>query len=572
MMLTLSVLRCPDAVPPETKRITGGEFRIGRGPDNDWIMPDPDRMMSKKHCVVAFRNGGWAIADTSTNGTFLNRDAEPIGSGQIRGLQDGDRIRFGAYEIEVRIDQESAFTQPRAASGFGGSQSSPFDDPFGDDVFATRPPPAETFSSSAFGNDPLFGGPSPKESVTMPVRYDPMAPPTDDDFFANPTVPDHSPSFGDAFKPPPVAPKLIPDDDWDLGLPVSQPARPAPPPFVPTPLPPQNFAPLPPPPAFAPPPAPAPSFAPPPPPSAAPAPAFAPPPAPAPPAAEYPFPQPVFLPQPQAAPAQSYPVPQQLPVAGLTAPASAAPLPQNFAPAPAAPPPQNFAPPQAAPPPASPFVEPRDAAPPPAYAAPPAPPAAPPAGAENLLAAFLAGAGMAARQPENPEATMRALGAAFRAMVSGIRQALIARASIKGEFRIEQTMIRARGNNPLKFSADDEDALSALLGVGRRIDVTPDAAVADALRDMRLHELATVAAMQGAVRTLLAGLDPAKLLAEATGGMLPAQKRAKAFDAYEKLHDSVTRALADDFDSVFGKAFARAYETALRDISAKDSA
>jgi type VI secretion system FHA domain protein len=188
------------------------------------------------------------------------------------------------------------------------------------------------------------------------------------------------------------------------------------------------------------------------------------------------------------------------------------------------------------------------------------------------LAAFLAGAGMAARQPENPEATMRALGAAFRAMVSGIRQALIARASIKGEFRIEQTMIRARGNNPLKFSADDEDALSALLGVGRRIDVTPEAAVADALRDMRLHELATVAAMQGAVRTLLAGLDPARLLADATGGMLPAQKRAKAFDAYEKLHETVTRALADDFDSVFGKAFARAYETALRDISAKDSA
>ena len=64
MTLTLSVLRCPDAVPPETKQVSGGEFRIGRGQDNDWIMPDPDRMLSKKHCVIAFRNGGWAIADT----------------------------------------------------------------------------------------------------------------------------------------------------------------------------------------------------------------------------------------------------------------------------------------------------------------------------------------------------------------------------------------------------------------------------------------------------------------------------------------------------------------------------
>jgi type VI secretion system FHA domain protein len=571
MTLTLSVLRCPDAVPPETKRISGGEFRIGRGPDNDWIMPDPDRMLSKKHCVLAFRNGGWAIADTSTNGTFLNRDTDPIGNGQIRGLVDGDRIRFGAYEIEVRVEQESSFAQPRPSGAYGASQSSPFDDPFGDDVFATRPPPAETFTSSAFGNDPLFGGPSPKESVTMPTRYDPLAPPTDDDFFASPTVPDHSPSFNDAFRPPPVAPKLIPDDDWDLGLPgvptpVSQPRPPAQ--NAAPPL--QSFSPLPLPQAYPPPPPPPPDpFQP-----------YTAPPQPPPPTG-FPGPQPVVSPPPaqtdspfslpQATP--NDPTPQQRPGSIYTPP------PQAFSPHPVPPPPaspQSFAPPPAAVP--SPFAEPQDlAAPPPPFT--PAPPPAPPqpAGATaapgnaDLLAAFLAGAGMASRMPENPAATMTALGAAFRAVVSGIRQALIARSSIKGEFRIEQTMIRARGNNPLKFSADDEDALSALLGVGRRIDITPEAAIADALRDMRLHELATVAAMQGAVRTLLAGLDPAKLLAEATGGMLPAQKRAKAFDAYEKLHETVTRAFADDFDSVFGKAFARAYETALRDISVKDA-
>jgi len=547
MTLTLSVLRCPDAVPPETKRVTGGEFRIGRGPDNDWIMPDADRMLSKKHCVVAFRNGGWAIADTSTNGTFLNRDAEPIGPGQVRGLRDGDRIRLGAYEIEVRIAEENIVPPPRATGALGGGQNSPFDDPFGDDVFAPQAAPAETFTSSAFGNDPLFGGAAPNPSVTMPARYDPMAPAAEDDFFAGPTVPDHSPSFGDAFKPPPVAPKLIPDDDWDLGLPVTQPARPAVPPAAP-------------PPSFAPPPAPQ-NFAP------APSQSFAPPPS-----------------QSFAPPAsQSFAPPASQSFAPPAPEVFAPPPSQSFAPpAPAAPPPAPAAP--VSPPPiaASPFAEPHDTAPapgiapqPPPRAAAPSPsplPAPSPAGPQtNLMAAFLAGAGMEGRQPENPEATMRALGGAFRALVAGIRQALIARSSIKGEFRIEQTMIRARGNNPLKFSADDEDALSALVGVGRRIAVTAQAAVADALRDIRLHELATMAAMQGAVRALLAGLDPAKLLAEASGGMLPAQKRAKAFDAYEKLHESVTRALADDFDSVFGKAFARAYEAALRDISAKDS-
>ena len=118
---------------------------------------------------------------------------------------------------------------------------------------------------------------------------------------------------------------------------------------------------------------------------------------------------------------------------------------------------------------------------------------------------------------------MQALGAAFRAMVSGLRQALIARAEIKGEFRIEQTMIRSRGNNPLKFSADDEDALAALLGTGRRSEMSPAEAVSDALRDMRLHELATVAAMQAAVRELLAQFDPAtfRAAAEKEGGAWP---------------------------------------------------
>ena len=46
-------------------------------------------------------------------------------------------------------------------------------------------------------------------------------------------------------------------------------------------------------------------------------------------------------------------------------------------------------------------------------------------------------------------------------------------------------------------------------------------AVADALRDIRLHELASMAAMQSAVRAMLNGLDPAKLRAgaEQGGGM-----------------------------------------------------
>jgi type VI secretion system protein ImpI/type VI secretion system protein len=481
MTLTLTILRCPDHVPPETRRIAGGELRIGRGPDNDWVMPDPDRTLSKRHCVVAFRNGGWALADTSTNGTFVNRESEPVGSGQIRVLNDGDRLRFGAYELEVRIAPTAGLPAARG----GPAARSPFDDPFGDDVFATPPPASNSFTTSAFGNDPLFGGPSPAQGVALPPHYDPLrAPAGDESFFAASTVPDHTPSFSDAFRPPPVAQVVIPDDDWDLSLPADPPA-----------------------PAMQ-----APSLA-----------------------------APVQSDRPPASPFA--------PPGGVDHEPSASP----FGSAPA-----------------SPFAE----AAPVVRVAPPAAPA-PVAAPADLLSAFLQGARMdMAQPPAQPVTTMIEMGAAFRATVAGIRQALIARSAIKGEFRIEQTMVRARGNNPLKFSADDDDALAALLGLGRRMDVSAAAAIADALRDMRLHELASMAAMQEAVRALIGRLDPVRLRAEgeqiAGLSVLPAQKKARAFEAYEKLYVEIIRALSDDFDSVFGKAFARAYETALRDISARE--
>jgi type VI secretion system FHA domain protein len=214
-----------------------------------------------------------------------------------------------------------------------------------------------------------------------------------------------------------------------------------------------------------------------------------------------------------------------------------------------------------------PIAAPRPVRPPPAAAPQPA------ADDSALLAAFLEGIGLHDAQPKDPAATMLALGKAFRNLVVGLRAVLVARAQIKAEFRIEQTMIQARGNNPLKFAAGDDDALEALLGTGRRTDMTPQEAVADALRDIRLHELASMAAMQTAVRTLLEGLDPTKLRAQAEqSGMalLPAQKKARAWDTYEALHARTVQALTDDFDSVFGKAFARAYERSLQEVSMKE--
>ena len=97
-------------------------------------------------------------------------------------------------------------------------------------------------------------------------------------------------------------------------------------------------------------------------------------------------------------------------------------------------------------------------------------------------------------------------------------------------------------------------------------------AVTDALKDIRLHELATMTAMQTAVRALVVRLGPDQLRdAKDQGGGLAllSNRKAKAWDAYTALHAEILSGLSDDFDSLFGKRFALAYEQAMQELTAK---
>ena len=195
------------------------------------------------------------------------------------------------------------------------------------------------------------------------------------------------------------------------------------------------------------------------------------------------------------------------------------------------------------------------------------PPAAPqPAASDTaLLAAFWRGAGVTATGESDPVAMMEAVGKLVRVTVDRLRAVQIGRSAIKREFRIQATRFRFGDNNPIKFSADTDAALQAILG-GKR---APDKVVGEILDGIRTHELAMIAAMQDAVRVLLDTLSPDHVRAAAEehgrASVLPLQRRARAFEQYELLHAKTVRAMADDFDSVFGKTFALAYERVALD-------
>jgi len=88
---------------------------IGRGTDNEWILPDPDRYLSGKHARIDFRAGAYILVDTSSNGTYVNGAQVPLGKYHDYLLKDGDYIRFGEYELMVSIDKSNDFPPDQSA-------------------------------------------------------------------------------------------------------------------------------------------------------------------------------------------------------------------------------------------------------------------------------------------------------------------------------------------------------------------------------------------------------------------------------------------------------------------------
>jgi len=85
---------------------------IGRSLRADWILPDPDRFISSQHATIDFKAGIYYLADTSSNGVFVNDEVEPLGKGNPRRLFDGDRLRMGEFEIAVSVDSGESLAMP----------------------------------------------------------------------------------------------------------------------------------------------------------------------------------------------------------------------------------------------------------------------------------------------------------------------------------------------------------------------------------------------------------------------------------------------------------------------------
>ena len=164
----------------------------------------------------------------------------------------------------------------------------------------------------------------------------------------------------------------------------------------------------------------------------------------------------------------------------------------------------------------------------------------------------------------------------MRSFIIGLREILMTRTSIKSEFRIEQTMISAGGNNPLKFSTAPEQAIEAMVKPRARGYLDAEAAAEEALRDIKAHEIAMVTGMEAALKGVLAKLDP-KLLEtqiEKKGGLggLLRNKKAQYWDIYETHYAEISDQAENEFHDLFSREFARAYKAQMDRLKAEADA
>lgn len=246
--------------------------------------------------------------------------------------------------------------------------------------------------------------------------------------------------------------------------------------------------------------------------------------------------------------------------------------------------------------PPAPVEKPRPATPPPLPSVPvvPPPPTTPPASVsqskpepvhrepahrdtppphDNALAELFRAAGVkdGAATPD----MAREVGSIFRVVVSGVMDVLKARQQTKDQFNLAVTVFKRTDNNPLKFSADVDDALHNLfVKRNNTAYLGPTAAFEDAFDDMRNHQIAMLVGVRVAFEAMLSEFHPDHLQEQfdrqvKKGALVSMPARLRYWELYrEWIHDMV-RDADTSFRELFGDEFARAYEEQLRKLKAQ---
>lgn len=521
MDLVLTVISDPSGTNMlnHTKVISGDGGSLGRSEKNNWVLPDPDRVVSSVHATIQFRDGHFQLNDLSTNGTYVNDATDPLGNDKQYQLNDGDVITAGDYKLKVAIKRPQPIPHSGLPQGieavdfldnadkttFGASASA--QQQKSQDVkeldrwldqSAEKPVRAETWGylneksdvaskPTQFGNtvDPLHASESPvsKSNKLDPISQFGQLNPTpsnangwddDDDWWKSGSEPDHAPSTSHAVPEPRI----------------QQPALTAPAPVAQPPV--ER-------------------------PATAPADPFS--------ASRAALGQPLVAAD--EVTENSFSTPQQLAPTDPTQPPTPVTTMAN------------------------------DAA-----------MAAPAAAQKSADAAALAVAlGLSGLQSQRLQQLVPETAEILEETVSRLIDLLRARTTIKNELRVERTMIQTIDNNPLKFSANYQDAIKAMFAAETNAFMQPIEAISDSFDDLSDHQVAVLSGMRAAYNAMFKHFSPHNVERRLNpSGSLLISKSAKAWDSYCDYYKVLSRDSEASYNNLFGDDFAAGYEKQLAEL------
>ncbi len=193
-----------------------------------------------------------------------------------------------------------------------------------------------------------------------------------------------------------------------------------------------------------------------------------------------------------------------------------------------------------------------------------------PATVDKLLAALLDAAAIADSQVERTPETVQKAGSLLKRLVAGLLVMVEARARAKAQMGAEMTGLQLEGNNPIKFARSPDQALAQLLMPPQPGFLEADKAVEDAYLDLQSHQVATLRAIPGALRSTLDRFSPGSIRRRAENigllaRILPGARDAALWRNYEREFVAVKKESDEAFMEVFSKEFRKAYERQLRD-------
>ena len=513
MALQLTIIKFPPGIALAEDRKTFGPQGgvIGRGVDNDWILSDPERFLSSRHCQISSEGGRYFLTDLSTNGTFVNGSPEPVGRGSRIALNEGDCFDVGEYKFQVTLEQQA---DPFAASPFASAEGFVDKAPYAADDFAfgksDAQAPESMFMSGDYQGavqdiapdsmkitDPLVALDNANKSVAGGDSLD-LGAPLADPFVGVGSQQDAIDPLNESIAWPESKQggSMLPED-WadDISLLGGRKNK----------------------------------------------------------AAPYRLPDEDSLIKGTSPPKVEAMPFAETPVANNEAES----IPDLL---------QTGRKPTAG----ARLEMPRPGGTPDVQAK-REPVKTAPAGAMDRTLLEALGLGEANLSDEQIREIHHTVGLMMRETLDGLMQVLRSRTSIKNEFRINITTIQPVENNPIKFSVNVDEVLDIMFLRKTRAYKAPLDAVQESFFSIADHQLAVIAGIRSAFRSSMSQFDPERLEEEfkqsGKGGILPGVIKGRLWSAYQNHYQKMVNDMERSFQELFGEEFVQAYEDQMRKLA-----